>query len=166
MHICVCWGFNLFYHGHILLFKLRRQCLPFRVSVLCGSSPEAVRLSPRIKLELGCSLSCLPICLASFWNHFFFFFLAMQHVGSSFPYQGSNPCLLHWKLRVLTTRLPRKSPAPLSILLLPPWIPLPGMLLFPLLNVPRLYSVEAQSQVHWSRRPSWYPQKIEVSLLL
>ena len=41
---------------------------------------------------------------------FFFFCLALQHVGSQFPNQGLNPCPLHWKLRVLTSGLPGKSP--------------------------------------------------------
>ena len=33
----------------------------------------------------------------------------MQHVESSFPDQGSNLCLLHWKLRGLTIGPPGKS---------------------------------------------------------
>ena len=39
------------------------------------------------------------------------FFLAtiMQHAGSQFPDQGSNPCSLHWENRVLTTGPPGKS---------------------------------------------------------
>lgn len=32
-----------------------------------------------------------------------------QHLGSQFCSQGSNPCPLQWKLRVLTTRPPGKS---------------------------------------------------------
>ena len=102
VHICVCWEFNLFYHGHILLFKLRRQCLPFRVSVLCGSSSESVRLSTGIKLELGCSLSCLPICLASYWNHFFFFWpcsrwdLSTPPVLKPQPHAVEARSLNHW----------------------------------------------------------------------
>ena len=101
--------------------------------------------------EYGTRMSSAPMdssAPAPYSGPTFFFFLAMRHVGSSFPDQGSNPCLLHWKLRVLTTRSPRKSPAPISTLPLPPWFPLPGMLLFPLLNVPRPSSLEAQSQVH------------------
>ena len=42
-----------------------------------------------------------------------FFFIALatlQHVGSQLPNQGLNPCPLDWKLRVLTTGLPGKSP--------------------------------------------------------
>ena len=42
--------------------------------------------------------------------YFFFFGHAMQHMGSQFPDQGSNPCLLQWKLRVLTNGPPGKSP--------------------------------------------------------
>ena len=44
-------------------------------------------------------------------NTFFFFFrgCAARHVGILVPDQGLNPCLLQWKLRVLTTRLPGKS---------------------------------------------------------
>ena len=33
----------------------------------------------------------------------------MQHAGSQFPDQGSNPCPLHWENRVLTTGPPGKS---------------------------------------------------------
>ena len=32
-----------------------------------------------------------------------------QHVGSQFPVKGSNPCPVQWRLRVLTTGLPRRS---------------------------------------------------------
>ena len=39
----------------------------------------------------------------------FFFGCVMQHVGSYFPDQRSNPCPLHWKCSVLTTEPPRKS---------------------------------------------------------
>ena len=38
----------------------------------------------------------------------FFFFLALCHVGSWFPNQGSNPFSLHWKRRLLTTGQPGK----------------------------------------------------------
>ena len=31
------------------------------------------------------------------------------HAGSQFPHQGSNPCPLQWKRRVLTTGPPGKS---------------------------------------------------------
>ena len=41
-------------------------------------------------------------------NFFFFFGHAMLHAGSYFPHQGLNLCPLHWELRVLTTRWPRK----------------------------------------------------------
>lgn len=66
--VCICWGFHLFSHVHILLFKLRRQCLPLRVSMPCWSSLKSVRLSTRIELKPGYSLSFWPICLASSWN--------------------------------------------------------------------------------------------------
>lgn len=33
------------------------------------------------------------------------------HVGSWFPGQGSDPHLLHWKLGILTAKLPKKSPS-------------------------------------------------------
>ena len=42
----------------------------------------------------------------------FFFFLfgcAVQHAGSQFPDQGSNPCPLQWKHRVLTIGPPANS---------------------------------------------------------
>ena len=38
----------------------------------------------------------------------------MQHVGSQFPKQGSNPRPLHWQCRVLTTIPPGKQVAPKS----------------------------------------------------
>ena len=38
-----------------------------------------------------------------------FFDHAAQHLGSQFPNQGSNPCLLQWKREVLTTGPPGKS---------------------------------------------------------
>jgi len=44
-----------------------------------------------------------------YFIHFFFFGCAMQHVGSLFPHQESNPCPLYWKHRILTTGLPGKS---------------------------------------------------------
>ena len=39
----------------------------------------------------------------------------MWHVGSQFPYQGSNPCLLQWKCGVLTTGSPGNSPGLFSL---------------------------------------------------
>ena len=39
----------------------------------------------------------------------FFFFSPHCKDMQSFPDQGSNPCLLQWKPRVLTTGLPGKS---------------------------------------------------------
>ena len=39
----------------------------------------------------------------------FFFGCASQHSGSQFLYQGSNPCPLLWKHRVLTTKSPGNS---------------------------------------------------------
>ena len=38
------------------------------------------------------------------------FWCTMQHVGSEFLHQGSNPCPLLWKQGILTTEPPRKSP--------------------------------------------------------
>ena len=48
------------------------------------------------------------------WNlleEYLYLFLGrtVWHVGSQFPDQGSNPCPLHWKCRVLTTGPPGKS---------------------------------------------------------
>ena len=40
---------------------------------------------------------------------FFFFYCAVQHVGSYFPKQGLNLCPLRWEPRVLTTGPPGKS---------------------------------------------------------
>ena len=45
-------------------------------------------------------LNLLQYCLCF---DFFFFFLAVMHVGSQFPYQGSNLRPLHWKCGILTT---------------------------------------------------------------
>ena len=42
-------------------------------------------------------------------QYFLFFDGATQPVESCFPNQGSNPCPLHWRHRVLTTELPGKS---------------------------------------------------------
>ena len=42
------------------------------------------------------------------YNSFKNIFLAMLHVGSQFPNQGSNPCPLHWKHEPITTGLPGK----------------------------------------------------------
>ena len=45
------------------------------------------------------------------WGGFFlcFFCCTLCHTGSLFPDQGSNPCPLQWKFRVLTTGPPGKS---------------------------------------------------------
>jgi len=45
---------------------------------------------------------------------FFSFGHTAEHVGSSFPDQGLNPCLLHWKHGVLTTGMSGKSALPLK----------------------------------------------------
>ena len=48
---------------------------------------------------------------------FFFFFLfgcAPQHIGTLFPNQGLNLCLLQWECRVLTTGPLGNSPSDLS----------------------------------------------------
>ena len=50
---------------------------------------------------------------------FFFFCHIVRLVGSYFPAQGSNPCPLPWKLGVLTTGLPGKSPHPWAFCLRP-----------------------------------------------
>ena len=47
-------------------------------------------------------------CSSESSDQFFFFFLALSHVGSLFPNQGSNPFPLHWKCRLLTTGPPGK----------------------------------------------------------
>ena len=62
----------------------------------------------RPKLELKEMLHTTNICKTLFiWS------LAMRHAGSYFPDQGSNPCPLHWKHRVLTTRPSGMAPTPL-----------------------------------------------------
>ena len=53
-----------------------------------------------------------PICtLFENFIYLFIFGRNTQHAGSQFPDQGSNPCPLQWKRRVLTIGLPRKSHA-------------------------------------------------------
>ena len=56
-------------------------------------------------------LSLLWMEYFSIYKCYFFFFFghAVQHVGSLFPDQGLNPCLLQWPRRVLTTGLLGKS---------------------------------------------------------
>ena len=49
------------------------------------------------------SLSSSPFFFFSFFGH------VTRHVGSQFPTHRLNPHSLHWKQRVLTTRLPGKS---------------------------------------------------------
>ena len=44
------------------------------------------------------------------FNKYIIFGCTMQHGGSSFPNQGSNPCPLQWKHRVLTTPSGLKVP--------------------------------------------------------
>ena len=41
--------------------------------------------------------------------YLFIFGQAVWHAGHQSPVSGSNPCRLHWELRVLTTGLPGKS---------------------------------------------------------
>ena len=55
-----------------------------------------------------------------------FFGCATWRMGSYFPDQGSNPRPLHWELRVLTTRPPRKSQVPVADILNPERV-LPGL---------------------------------------
>ena len=50
------------------------------------------------------------------FSYFYFIYLSfsvvpggMWHIGSQFPGQGSNPCPLQWKLRVLAIGSPEKS---------------------------------------------------------
>ena len=56
------------------------------------------------------------------FNSFFFFGLVEWHAGSLFPNQGSNPCLLHQELVVLTTgpttEVPNMLLKPLQMLVL------------------------------------------------
>ena len=49
------------------------------------------------------------LCICKSVSFFFFNFLAAWRVRSYFSNQGSNPCPLHWKHRVLTTGPPGKS---------------------------------------------------------
>ena len=52
----------------------------------------------------------------------FSFFGCTAHLtGPLFPYQGSNPHVLHWKHRVLTTGTPGKSLLHFKLVLFPGW---------------------------------------------
>ena len=50
-------------------------------------------------------------------THMFYFYFGpcCTTCGISVPQPGIEPTALHWKLGVLTTGLPRKSPSPLSL---------------------------------------------------
>ena len=61
------------------------------------------------KLVLLMFPSCCPLTRHLSGWFVLLFCHVMKHVGSKFPDQGLNPCLLHWKLRVLTNVLPGKS---------------------------------------------------------
>ena len=52
---------------------------------------------------------------------FSFFGCTAHLMGPSFPYQGSNPHVLHWKHRVLTTGTPGKSLLHFKLVLFPGW---------------------------------------------
>ena len=52
------------------------------------------------------SVAFQPEDLCFFFSFSFFF---LPHAGSQFPNQGSNPCPLQWKFRVLTTGPPGNS---------------------------------------------------------
>ena len=74
----------------------------------------------RIKLQILSHYShwkvrsmSFPFVFCLFLYHSLFFGLTVWPVGSSFPTQGSNPCLLQEKHRVLTTGLSGKSQCPL-----------------------------------------------------
>lgn len=54
-----------------------------------------------------------PLYFVCFYITPYFLGLTMWPAGSSFPTQGSNPCLLQEKHRVVTTGLPGKSQCPL-----------------------------------------------------
>ena len=56
--------------------------------------------------------------LSSFFKKFLLFGHTVQHMGSYFPNQASNPCPLQWKCSVLTTGPPRKSPCLLFLTVL------------------------------------------------
>ena len=66
--------------------------------------------------EICCFQNFLPQCFLEpnrclcLVNGTFLFDCAGQHVGSSFPDQGPNPCSLQWKRGVLTTGPPANSP--------------------------------------------------------
>ena len=59
------------------------------------------------------SLELFPLPLENYLSkHFFFFFNhALEHVGSYFPDQGLNLCLLHWEYGTLISGPPGKAPS-------------------------------------------------------
>ena len=72
---------------------------PLKFSKLvCGSNTVH-----HLFLYMACKLSLVFIIII-----FFSFGHTTSHVGSQFPNQGSNPCPLKWKCRVLTSGLPGK----------------------------------------------------------
>ena len=68
------------------------------------------------KRESSC-IVCVCVCgfffsICSLYFIFSYFLgCATWHVESQFPDQGSNPCPLRWKPRVLTAGVPGKSPS-------------------------------------------------------
>ena len=65
------------------------------------------RVEPMSLVSLALAGGSLMLCHLRSPNSrsFCFFGHALQHVGSLFPGQGSNPCPLHWKPEVLTAGL-------------------------------------------------------------
>ena len=113
---------------HALLWYHHRQ----NVKTVSPSIDEGLSLHDKLLREginilsfyLHCSLHSLSGVLAAGWRSyywskkwvcffflpfFFFFCHTVWHVGSQFPNQGLNLCLLHWKHAVSSTRPPRKS---------------------------------------------------------
>ena len=97
---------------HYLIYKMEAQYQSHRVVLRVErehgeKDPSDYWCSKRNPVE-GEDIEC------RIHRQVFFFFTLFghtpRHVESQCPDQGSNPCPLHWKCRVLTTEPPGKSP--------------------------------------------------------
>ena len=79
------------------------------VIFLCLLSSYFTQVSVYSSIKWFLSRVSMCVCVFFFSNVCVFLSLAVWQVGSEFLNQGLNLCLLHWKLRVLTTEPPGKS---------------------------------------------------------
>ena len=87
-------------------FVFLQSCMEANVDVVSSLPTQACRVGPCLLIFTNAHHPS-----PSPENQFFFFFgHAIWHVESYFPNQGLKLCPLRWKLRVLTTGPPGKSP--------------------------------------------------------